>query len=482
VRTLLIRGFLGSLAVLLGGSVTSWIPAEGWVARLGPVDLLRTTPGGRMLGLVVVVGGIGVLTACWLRLLRYVVGTPVGVSRVVAATGVWLTPLLVAPPLFSRDGCSYAAQGYLHGRGLSPYIWTPNILTGQLLEAVDVRWRNSPAPYGPIPLMWGGYASNATSDPWLLVLAHRGLALVGLAMLAWAIPRLARHVGRDPGLAAWLVLPSPLMLAHGIGGLHNDVAMVGLMAVALVVSVERSWVYGAMLGGLAAAVKIPGGFACIGVVLVSLAVGATLPQRLRRVAGVATVSLGSLGGAGVVAGIGMGWVHALGVPQTVSTPLSVSTLVGELLQVLGWTGGLGFARLLGTLAGVGIAGYLALKAQTGARAISTAAVVLLAVTALSPVVHPWYSLWCLPLLGVARLGQRATSALVGATVLLALSAPLDSSLSGAYVHIAMTIGMVVVLSAALLGRLPGLLPREIRHRRSSSQPRHPESRARSWSD
>ncbi|HSV37221.1 MAG TPA: polyprenol phosphomannose-dependent alpha 1,6 mannosyltransferase MptB, partial [Nocardioidaceae bacterium] len=457
VRTLLIRGFLGSLAVLLGGLITSWIPADGWVAQLGPVDLLRSSSTGRMLGLAVVVGGLGVLTASWFRLLRYVVGSEAGVSRVIVATVVWVLPLLLAPPLFSRDGWSYAAQGYLQGQGLSPYTWTPNILSGPLLEAVDVRWLNSPAPYGPIPLLWGGYASVATADPWLLALSHRAFVLVGLAMLAWAIPRLARHLGRDPGLAAWLVLPSPFMLAHGVGGVHNDVVMVGLMAVALVLAIERSWVYAALLGGLAAAVKIPGAFICIGVALVSLAAGSTLPERLRRFASVGTVAVAALVGAGIVAGVGMGWLHALGVPTTVETPLSISTVLGGLLQSFGWEGGLAVARGLGTLAGLGIAGYLALTSPTGTRhSVHAAAYAMLALTVLSPVVHPWYALWCIPLLAVLRLGQRGTSALVGVSLLLALAAPLDSSLEGAWVHIGMTTGMVVILAAAFLGKLPTL--------------------------
>jgi hypothetical protein len=110
VRKLLIRGFLGSLAVLLGGLVTSSIPAGGWVAQLEPVDLLRATSTGRMLGLAVVVAGIGLLTACWLRLLRYVVNTDEGVSRVVIATSVWVLPLLIAPPLFSPG--SWRAWGW----------------------------------------------------------------------------------------------------------------------------------------------------------------------------------------------------------------------------------------------------------------------------------------------------------------------------------------------------------------------------------
>ena len=47
---------------------------------------------------------------------------------------------MVAPPLFSRDGWSYAAQGELTRLGLSPYVWGPGILDGPIIEAVDPRW------------------------------------------------------------------------------------------------------------------------------------------------------------------------------------------------------------------------------------------------------------------------------------------------------------------------------------------------------
>ncbi|UUZ60713.1 hypothetical protein [Nocardioides sp. B-3] len=72
------------------------------------------------------------------------------------------------------------------------------------------------------------------------------------------------------------MLCSPLMLAHGVGGLHNDLLMAGLMAAALVVGVERGWMWGAAVGGLAAAVKLPGGLVCIGIALIALPVGASL--------------------------------------------------------------------------------------------------------------------------------------------------------------------------------------------------------------
>src|SRR3546814_17297347 len=72
------------------------------------------------------------------------------------------------------------------------------------------------------------------------------------------------------------------MIANGVGGLHNDLLMVGLMAAGLVVAVEHGWAWGAALGGLAAAVKVPGGLICIAIALVTLPAAATLTDRVRR--------------------------------------------------------------------------------------------------------------------------------------------------------------------------------------------------------
>jgi alpha-1,6-mannosyltransferase len=61
-----------------------------------------------------------------------------------------------------------------------------------------------------------------------------------------------------------VVVASPLMLANGVGGLHNDLLMAGLMAAALVAAAEHGWLAGALVGASAAAVKVPGGLVCIG--------------------------------------------------------------------------------------------------------------------------------------------------------------------------------------------------------------------------
>ena len=49
------------------------------------------------------------------------------------------------------------------------------------------------------------------------------IALIGLVLLAWAVPRLAAWTGVNPALSSAVVLASPLMLANGVGvyGLHS---------------------------------------------------------------------------------------------------------------------------------------------------------------------------------------------------------------------------------------------------------------------
>ena len=474
------RGTLGSVLVLLGGLVTATLPASTPVLRLAPLATLRSVEAGRMAALVVVLAGLGLLASAWLRLCRTLaVGDRRtadprdGVALVRIAALVWTAPLLLAPPLFSRDGWSYAAQGMLAAVGLSPYRWGPGALapdtfvplpgwlTGPpIVQAVDPMWWDTATPYGPVPVFLGGLAAHATGNPWWLVVAHRCLALAGLALLAWAVPRLAAWTGADPAVASALVIVSPLMLANGVAGLHNDLLMVGLMAAALVVAVEHGWVWGAVLAGTAAAVKVPGGLVCVGIALVSLPAGAAMVARLRRLAGVAAGSIGTLLGLGVATGLGNGWLRALSVPAEVDTPLSVTTLAGGVLDWLALHLGLGtepallrdVVRALGLLAAAGVGAWVALRWETGSRRTALAAVALSggAFVVLSPVVHLWYFLLLPPFLATQRLPRHGTGVLVAMSVLLGLVAPLDSSLHGAYYAIVIGCMSIALLLPALL--------------------------------
>lgn len=452
-RGMLGRGVLGSTLVLLGGLVVATLPQSsvpmGWPLLVA----MRDSDVGHLTGLTAVVVGLGLLTTAWLQLCRHVArvgraadatadarGVALGLVR--HATVLWSLPLLIAPPMFSRDGWSYAAQGMMVHLGVSPYEHGPAVLSGPIIEAVDPMWITTLTPYGPLPLIFGDVAASYTGNPWLLVVAHRLVALLGLVLLAWAVPRMARWSGVDPALASALALASPLMMTNGVAGLHNDLLMVGLMAAAVVAAVERGWVYGAVLGGLAAAIKAPAGLVCVGVVLATLPLAAPMLARLRRFASVGAVAVATLLGLGVVSGIGSGWIAGLGVPATVNTVYSITTDVGGILDWIALHVGLGtppatflgIVRHVGTAAALVIIAITALRAPTGRpeRAVVATATAVGALVLLSPVVHLWYLLWIAPFWCAMRLSSRAFGGLVAVSVLAGLMSPLESSMAGAY--------------------------------------------------
>jgi hypothetical protein len=448
------RGCSGSVLVLLGGLVVSTLPRSApplhWSGVGEALRTLRGHEGTRVLALVVVLLGLALLASAWLRLCRWVstAGPDVGaLEEVRFATVVWVAPLVLAPPLFSRDGWSYAAQGMLAHLGISPYTHGPAALSGPVVQAVDPMWMHTATPYGPLPPMFGELFAAQTGNPWVLVVGHRCVALLGLALLGWSVPRLASWAGVNPALASALVLASPLMLANGVAGLHNDLLMAGLMATALVVAADHGWVWGAALGGAAAAVKLPGGLVCLGIVLVTLPVAASLGQRLRRGLGVGGVALGVLLGLGVVSGLGHGWIDGLTVPGAINTPLSLTTVVGGLGDWAALHLGLGtepatfrdLVRTAGSVLAVLVAAGIGLRWRTGERAAALSAVGLAVgvLVAACPVVHLWYLLWALPFVATQALSRQARAALVAVSVVAGLVAPLDSSLRGAWLAIAM---------------------------------------------
>lgn len=459
------RGFVGTTLVLVGGLVVSTLPASSPLLEVDVLSTLRASEAGRMAALTLIMLGLGLVALQWLTMCRHVAHAE-GEDREDAlalvrhATILWSAPLVLAPPLFSRDGWSYAAQGMLAHVGLSPYEYGPSALHGPIVQAVDPRWMDTITPYGPVTLSLGSVGAGITGNPWLLVVGHRMLALVGLALLAWAVPRLAHWGCVNPALASGIVLASPLMLSNGVGGLHNDLLMVGLMAAALVVAAQWGWAAGAVVGGLAAAVKVPGGLVCIGVVLLTLPVAARAGQRLRHLASVGAVSVGTLVGLGVLTHLGIGWVHGLAVPGTVITPFTSTAMVGGAGD---WFAGmldlglpdatfLDLARKGGTAATLVIAGWVALSWRTADRAAAVrgVAVAMLAAVVLSPVVHPWYLLWATPFLATIRLPRVGLVGLLAGSLILGLAAPLDPSLHGAYVAIALCSMLLAVLVPLLL--------------------------------
>lgn len=436
------RGVAGSVFLVAGGFCYERLPRGTWTDR---VTVLRTVRGSAhpvAWGVTLSVAGLLLLTLAWWDLRRAVHGDPAGMARVRAASAAWAAPLLLAPPLFSGDGWSYVATGALAGRGWSPYLWTPAALPTPLRSGVAPRWLYTPSPYGPLSLAWGGWPSRVVHDPWVLLTWYRLLSVLSLALLAWAVPVLARRARRDPVDAAALVVASPFVLAHGIGGIHNDLTVAAVVATALALTRKDSWLPGAALVGVAAAVKAPGLVGAVGVVLLSVPDGAGALARLRRSIAVGVVAVAVLLAAGWVTGLGTGWIHALGVPEKEHTELAVTWVLGRWIRtVLVHAGPAGvatahhlhpamLAKKLGLVVLVLTAAWVTLVRRLGspARALAGAALVLLVAVVLSPAGHYWYFFWCLPVLACVPLRRPAYAALVAGVVVLGLTAPADGVL------------------------------------------------------
>ena len=256
-----IVGLLGSLCVLLGGlqSGSPFSLREPGAWFFG-TDGAR--PGAaRFLGVMFVYVGIVLMLGAWSELVRTVRRQPsIPMPRLVAILVAWVAPVLVMPPLFSRDVYSYAAQGEMVQRSLNPYVRAPSALGGSnpFLKLVDPLWRHAPAPYGPAwERLSGAIVALSHHDVAVAAAGFRLVALVGLGLIAWAVPSLARSIGR-PGSVAFALGPlNPLVLLVLVGGAHNDALMLGLLVTGCALARRHHALAGLVLCALAAQVKLP---------------------------------------------------------------------------------------------------------------------------------------------------------------------------------------------------------------------------------
>jgi hypothetical protein len=463
---------MGSLPVLATGFCGSLLLAAGslFIGRLAVTPgvhvlvLLQSGPHARSSGYLLAFSGLSLMTLAWLGLGVRTRGAPDGVRHVVLAAGVWALPLLLIPPVFSNDVWSYVAEGQLVAQGHSPYVFTPSDLSGPIVHAVSAAWVNSLSPYGPLPMIWGGIVAHFSTNPWLDLLGFRLLAGLGLLAMALSVPKIARSGGRDPASAVWLVLACPFTLTHGIAGAHLDLAVAGVLCLAVLGALRGNWMVGAVLVGAATAIKAPAILADTTVVLASLphVCGGIrgVPTRLRRALEVLGLSTATVLALGLVSGLGIGWVRGLSTPLSRHSPLSLSTELGVHLGALLGLHLLTLAHATAALLLVAIVGYVVIRAPAGssAGAVRAAAVVTSAAVLLSPVVHYWYFFWCLPFLACAALPRRFELVTAALTLSLGLLAPVE--LTRHHLPFSGTL-MLVGIGAALLTVLD---PRDLRHR------------------
>lgn len=424
-------GTAGAVLLLMGSIGAAGVLMHDPILGSGPLSALRYGHG-RDLATAVLYIGFALLVWAWVRLGRGVLARLVDSRGVLLATAAWSAPLLVAPPLFTRDVYSYLGQGLLALHALDPYTIGPSALTGPIPDNVHPTWQTTPAPYGPlfigiakgvILLTGGGMISS--------IIVMRIVLLSGLAMLIFALPGLVRHLGGRLPVALWLVAASPMTVVHLIGGPHNDMLMVGLLALGALLMLDGRHAAGIALVSLAMAIKATAGLALPFLVwLWAARLAGSRWQRFRRALVPAVVIYTVVFGACMMLGkVGFGWLPALSAPSMIINYLSVPTGLGQALHSvvalfidIDRAPFVSAGRTVGSLALAGILGWQWWRAREGGtEAIRRAAIVLFAGALLSPTVLPWYLTWGMALACALPWSPRALSYVVGVSVALVLA-------------------------------------------------------------
>jgi hypothetical protein len=319
-----------------------------------------------------------------------------GLGGVAALHGL----LLLAPPIALTDVFNYlsfARLGIVHG--VNPYLSSAAEVPVDPAYAYT-SWRHGLSPYGPLFTV----ASYAFAAPGVAV-AHWGLKLLtmlaslGCLALVW---RIAERLKRQPLPAVLMVGLNPLVVVYGVGGVHNDFFMVGLILAAVLACVAgRAAAAGGALMG-AVGVKLSGGL-----VLPFALAAARGPERRRMAAGalaagagLAALSLAAFGPHPPAVGVQARFVTALSAPNLLGLAVGqggATPAVRAVVQVI----------LLGTLA------WLLVRTLRGADWLVTAGWASLALVLSLAWEMPWYVMWVLPFAAVAgsRALRRATLAL-----------------------------------------------------------------------
>jgi hypothetical protein len=265
-------------------------------------------------------------------------------------------------------------------------------------------------------------------DGWFASLSHhnaiatdlllRLLSVVGVVLIAYCIPKLAKAYGRDPGSAFVLAALNPLTLLALVGGVHNDAIMVGLLLAGVTAAKTRHPIWGIVLCTLAAAIKVP---AAIGIVYVAwdwAGAGVSWRQRLRPLAYAAVIALAVMTTLTILSGLGWGWIANLGTPGTVRSWMAPATAVGLVISgsfhVVGVAIGLGgvltVTRFFGLLAAVIVAIHC-LRNWERMGMLRAMGISMLMFVVLGPVVQPWYLTWGILLMAPVLTGRVRSFAL-----------------------------------------------------------------------
>lgn len=420
-------GFLGAALITAGGLGAGSTRLHDPLLESLHMSWLRFGHG-LVLSSLLLWGGVALMLLAWMWLGRRVVDRTATRYTMLATTGFWLAPLLLSAPVFSRDTYSYLAQGALLRDGFDPYVVGPIENPNSLLDDVSPIWTTTTAPYGPAFILIAKFVTmivdnNVVEGTMLLRLCM----LPGLALLIWATPRIARHIGANSAAALWICVLNPLVIIHLMGGVHNEMLMVGLMMAAIALTFGGRPIIGVGFIATAVAVKATAGIALPFMVWVWM-------RRLRDTRGYrpvpafafATAASVAIFGAvfavlSLLAGVGLGWLTALAGSVKIINWLTLPTAAANLINAIG---GLlmpvNFYAVLEVTRIIGIA-IIAISLpllwwrfrRTDRDALTGITLALGVVVLFVPAALPWYYTWPLAVLSTLWQSRAAIALIAG---------------------------------------------------------------------
>ncbi len=448
-------GFAGAALITLGGMGAGSTRLHDPLLESAHLSWLRFGHG-LVLSSVLLWSGVAVMLGAWLWLGRMMLdGRRFSEYTMIATTGFWLAPLLLSVPLFSRDTYSYLAQGALLRDGFDPYLVAPIENANSLLDDVSSIWMTTTAPYGPAFILVAKFVTMVVGDHVVAgTMLLRLCMLPGLALLIWAAPRVARHIGADGALALWICVLNPLVIVHLMGGVHNEMLMVGLMMAGIALTFAGRHVGGTALIALAVAVKATAVLALPFMVWVWMRhlTGSRLRAFAIAAGGALATLIAVFAALSGLAGVGLGWLTALAGSVKIINWLTVPTAVANVTNAIGglFTTPNFYAILEVTrLAGIGII-LVALPLlwwrfrHDDREALTGIAWAMLVVVLFVPAALPWYYTWPLAVVSSLAQSRRSVALIAGfSTWIMVIFKPDGSHGMYSWLHVALATACAV---------------------------------------
>jgi alpha-1,6-mannosyltransferase len=418
-------GCLGAALITMGGLGAGSTKQHDPVLETLHLSWLRYGHG-LVLSSVLLWIGVALMLSAWLWLGRRALAGDASEYTMVASAGFWLAPLLLSVPLFSRDTYSYLAQGALLRDGFDPYAVGPIDNPNALLDNVSPIWTITTAPYGPAFIMIAKLITMLVGNHVIAgTMLLRLCMLPGFVLLIWATPRIARHIGANVPIALWICALNPLVIIHLMGGVHNEMLMVGLMAAGIALTLESRHIAGIALIAVGVAVKATAGIALPFMVWVWMRHlcerrGYRPPRAFAAAAGISVlIFVAVFAVLSGVAGVGLGWLTALAGSVKIINWLSIPTAAANLIHAIaGLFFPVSFYAVLQITRVVGIAVVaVALPLlwwrfrHDDRQAITGIAWAMLVVVLFAPAALPWYYSWPLAVLAPLAQSRRAVAAI-----------------------------------------------------------------------